>query len=84
MSLQTLIVVLLVSACSSYAAWQLMPQAARQVLAKVLLRAPWPARVGVWLQKVAQARAGCGCSGCDQPPQTPAAQKLVFYPTRRR
>jgi hypothetical protein len=61
-----------------------MPQAARQVLAKVLLRAPWPARFSAWLEKTALAEAGCGCSGCDRAPQTPAAQKLVFYPAKRR
>ncbi len=94
MDFQTAIVILLVSACSAYAVWQLMPQVARKGLAKVFLRAPWPARFAAWLQKVALAEAGCGCSGCDQAlPKLaaqsgkkgePVAQAMVFYPPKRR
>jgi len=87
MTFQTLIVILLVSACSAYAAWQLMPQAARRGLAKALQRAPWPPLFSAWLQKTALADAGCGCSGCDQVPQkagASAAHVLVFHPPKRR
>jgi len=94
MDFQTAIVILLVSACSAYALWQLMPQAARKGLAKIFLRAPWPARFAAWLQKVALAEVGCGCSGCDQAlPKdatqpgkagVPVLQAMVFHPTKRR
>lgn len=76
-----------------YAAWSLMPQAARRVLADGLLRLPLPRLLSGYLKKVAQAAAGCHCSGCDHAtakggpsPRVglAGAQPLVFHPRKRQ
>lgn len=75
-----------------YAAWSLMPQAARRVLADGLLRLPLPRLLSGYLQKVTQASAGCHCSGCDHAPtkggpsprvRLAGAQPLIFHPRKR-
>ncbi len=60
-------VFVLVSACSLYALWVLVPAAARFGLAAWLLRLPgmrltWRVR----LAQVASTPSGCDCSGCDK------------------
>ena len=40
--MQALIVALLVAGCSVYAAWTLMPAAARRAIASMLLKLPLP------------------------------------------
>jgi hypothetical protein len=85
MAFQTLIVAVLVSGCVVYAAWSLMPGAAKRLLAKGLLRWPLPRAVHTRLQTLANAAGGCGCSGCDRAPlKTPAVvgQPLVFHPRK--
>lgn len=93
MLIQTLIVVALVAASFIYAAWHLLPQVARQALARGLLRWPLPKRGSAYLRKVTAAQAGCGCSGCDgASPQSVkpgnaaslAEQTIVFHPYKRR
>ncbi len=95
MVLQSLLVVCLVSACFVYAASQLLPLAARQALARALLRRPLPLFLVHALEKLAQAKSGCGsgCDGCDRSPTRAAlpgtAKKslgriLVFHPDLRR
>ena len=88
--MQLLIVVLLVTACSAYALWTLMPSAARRSLAITLLRLPHlPRRIEARLQKAVQAASGCGCDGCDRSEKKPAASapaqhKITFHPRARR
>ncbi|MEO8058549.1 MAG: DUF6587 family protein [Burkholderiales bacterium] len=88
--MQSLIVILLVLACSTYALWTLMPSAARRSLALTLLRLPkLPHRVEARLQKAAQAASGCGCDGCDRSEKKPAAKApaqhpITFHPRARR
>lgn len=95
MAVQTLIVAALVSACFVYAAWHLMPGAAKRVLARGLLGLPLPLAWRTRLQSTANATGGCGCSGCDRAPlKTPVAavqavnpglvkaQPLVFHPRK--
>ena len=90
--MQSLIVVLLVAACSSYALWTLMPSAARRSLALTLLRLPHlPRRVEARLQKAAQAASGCGCDGCDRSekrsekkPAAPAQHTITVHPRAGR
>jgi hypothetical protein len=93
MALQTLIVSLLVAGCFVYAAWNLMPQAVRRLLACALLRLSLPRSLAAYLQKAAQGSAGCGCSGCDHAPakraspaQAPAPSEHVmqFHPRQHR
>lgn len=73
---QTLITALLVTGCTLYAAWSLMPAAWRRRLASWLLR--WAPRSRT-LQQAARTGGGCGsgddgCSGCSASgPATPAA-----------
>ena len=94
MGIQNLLVVCLVSACFVYAASQLLPLAARQALARALLRWPLPVFLVHVLEKIAQAKGGCGsgCDGCGRSPSRAAlpgaAQKtvervLVFHPRIR-
>jgi hypothetical protein len=88
--MQSLIVVLLVFACSVYALWTLMPTSARRTLALGMLRiAHLPRRVEARLQKSARAASGCGCDGCDRSEKNPAAnaparQTITFHPRTRR
>ena len=97
MGIQNLLVVCLVSACFVYAASQLLPLAVRQALARALLRWPLPVFLVKALEKIAQAKGGCGsgsgCDGCGRSPSRAAlpgaAQKtvervLVFHPALRR
>jgi hypothetical protein len=88
--MQTLIVVVLVSGCSLYALWALMPSSARRTLAITMLRVPHlPRRIEARLNKSAQAASGCGCDGCDRAEKKPAAkaptqQPITFHPRTRR
>ena len=95
MALQSFIVSVLVAGSFIYAAWSLLPQAARRMLAKGLLRWPLPLSLAAFLQQAAQAQAGCHCSGCDRAPanlkktdkrsaaDAATAQPLVFHPRKR-
>ena len=83
-NLQTLIVVLLVSGCSTYAVWSLMPAALRRGAAVMLLRLPMPKLLATRLRKHAEAASGCGCSGCDRAEKKPSvaggtAQPITFH-----
>lgn len=88
--MQSLIVAVLVAACSIYAVWTLMPSGARRALAVVLLRMPHlPRGFTTRLQKAAQAASGCGCDGCDRSDKKPAAkppasQPITFHPRAPR
>ena len=90
--LQTVVVVFLVVACAGYAAWTLMPAAARRGIALPLLKRPLPGFVSRFLRRHADAAGGCGCDGCDRnvgaapPPadRLPAeGVPLVFHPRRK-
>ena len=63
---QTIIVALLVIGCAAYAAWTLMPSAARRVVAQALLKWPLPQSAAAMLQKQLAPQSGCACDGCDQ------------------
>ena len=82
-TLQNLIVALLVPSCAGYAAWKLMPSAARRALAAAMLRmGDLPRPIAARLRRAAQASAGCGCDGCDHAPKTPAAKMPGPQPIR--
>lgn len=92
MDSESLLVFTLVSACFVYAAWTLLPQAARRALSTGLLHLPLPRRWAAYLQKMKQATALCQCSGCEHAPVTSGtpqkagptlAQPLVFHLRRR-
>lgn len=84
--MQTLIVALLVIGCSTYAAWTLMPAAARRVIASSLLKLPLPRAFAAKMRKAATVTSGCGCDGCDHAPaKAPKAQQVVtFHPRPKR
>jgi hypothetical protein len=89
MMFQQLAVAFLVVACSSYAAWTLMPAGARRGIAAHLLKLPLPATIETRLRKLAVAAAGCGCDVCDRStaakPNVGAVQPLTFHrPAPRR
>jgi len=81
---QSLIVALLVTGCSAYAVWTLMPAAPRRVLAGWVLKLPLPALLAAPFERAARAASGCGCDGCDRselkPKPPSAAQPLTFHP----
>ncbi|HEY4068195.1 MAG TPA: hypothetical protein VGM74_14950 [Burkholderiaceae bacterium] len=86
--MQTLIVALVVAACSVYAAWTLMPAAARRALATAMLKLPLPAPFALKMRKAATLSSGCGCDGCDSAPVKstgPKAPQVVnFHPRIKR
>jgi ferrous iron transport protein B len=84
---QSLIVALLVTGCSAYAVWTLMPSAARRTFAGWMLKLPLPALLAAPFERAARAASGCGCDGCDRSELKPkraaeanAAQPLTFHP----
>ena len=85
--MQSLIVALLVMVCSVYAAWNLMPAAARRAIALALLNLPLPNALALHMRTVA-TRASCGgCGGCERAAAASlptAAQVVKFHPRARR
>ena len=64
---QTLIVALLVVACSLRAAWILAPAAVRRAIARTLLAWSLPDSLAAPLRRHArEASDGCACEGCDK------------------
>ena len=85
--MQTLIVAMLVIGCTAYAAWTLMPAAARRAVAASLLKLPLPNTLAAKVRKAATVSSGCGCDGCDRAPvkTAPKAQQVVtFHPRSPR
>jgi len=89
--MQTVVVALIVLACSVYAVWSLLPAAARRGIARNALKLPLPARAASFMQRHASAASGCGCDGCDHAPSAGAKRAaaagprpITFHrPTRR-
>ena len=80
--MQTLIVALLVAGCSVYAAWTLMPAAARRAIASSLLKLPLPEALALRMRKAAAMSSGCGCDSCDHAPAqaaSKATQVVTFH-----
>jgi hypothetical protein len=68
--MQSLIVALIVSGCTAYAVWVLMPQALRRRLALRLQHWPLPRVLAGRVQRAATGPTGCGgCGGCDDKPK---------------
>ena len=85
--MQTWIVALLVVGCTVYAAWTLMPAAARRALASALLELPLPEAFAAKMRRAATVTSGCGCDGCDSAPaKTPpkSQQVVTFHPRAKR
>ena len=86
--MQTLIVALLVIGCASYAAWTLMPTAARRAIASALLKLPLPESFAATMRRAATTSSGCGCDGCDHAPAKTGAPKapqvVTFHPRPKR
>ena len=85
--MQTLIVALLVIGSATYAAWTLMPAAARRAIASSLLKLPLPGAFAAKMRRAATVNSGCGCDGCDHAPAKSAAkaqQVVTFHPRAKR
>jgi hypothetical protein len=90
---QVLLASLLVTACALYAAWVLMPAAARRWFVRGLLAGPLPPAVARALAPYATAPTGCACDGCDRAAPDPSATKaapipgqpapITFFPRRK-
>lgn len=92
MGMQTVVVFLVVAACSGYAVWALAPAAVRRAIALQMLRMPHPRAFNTLLQAAARSNTGCGgCGGCDKiagkaqlaAHATPATHTLQFQPRRK-
>ena len=89
--IQTVAALCLVLGCAVFAAWTLLPAAARRGIAVALLKRPLPGFAARFFQRHAQAASGCGCDGCDRnvaappPADGPSAHgvPLVFHPRRK-
>jgi hypothetical protein len=68
---QWLVVAVLVAGCAMYAAWTLVPAAARRRVATAAMDRHWPFE-RFW-RRHAQAPSGCGCDGCDAASLAPRA-----------
>jgi hypothetical protein len=85
-TMQNLVVALLVIGCSLYAAWALMPAAARRAIASSLLNWRLPVALVTRLQAVVKKSSGCGCDGCDHAPAKAMStakaepQVVTFHP----
>ena len=66
MNAQLMIVSLLVTVCTLYAVWVLMPVVARRYVAQQLIRLPLGQTLKAPLVRAAAAPSGCDCSGCDK------------------
>ena len=81
--MQAFIVAMLVVGCSVYAAWTLMPAAARRAIASMLLELPLPTAFAQRMRKAATVSSSCGCDGCDSAPTKAASkapQVVTFHP----
>jgi len=81
--MQSLIVALIVLACSGYAAWTLMPSAWRRSLALKMLKLSPPESLARMLRKAAQPAGSCGgCSSCGNSAAKPpgdGVHKVSFH-----
>ena len=98
--LQLAVVLVLVLACASYAAWTLMPAVLRRPLALALSRLPLPRAWSMAMKKRSEVSDGCACDGCDKgkgmsqatadgtPSMRPSISggvaPLVFHPRSRK
>jgi hypothetical protein len=76
---QWLVVAALVAGCAVYAAWTLLPAAARRRVATVGVDRHWPFEP-FW-RRHAQAVSGCGCDGCDAAPLSNRAKGDATRPS---
>jgi hypothetical protein len=81
--MQTLIVALIVLACSGYALWTLMPASLRRSLALKLLKLSWPESFERVFRKATQPAGACGgCDSCGDSaakPRSKGAHKITFH-----
>jgi hypothetical protein len=86
MTTQLVVVFLLVSACSLYAVWVLMPTVLRRFVARRLLRLPLGQSLKAPLVRAATASSGCDCSGCDKVVdlKRPAETRPIHFHTKSK
>ena len=96
MIVQTIVVAVVVVACTTYAVWTLMPASARRVLAVALLKLSLPAPLARVMARHAVESSGCACDGCDKSavaagkktaatgPVPGGVAPIVFHPRLRK
>jgi hypothetical protein len=83
MAAQSLVVAVIVVVCATYAAWTLMPAAARRSLATLLLKLALPERMARPLRKALAPAGGCGgCDSCGDQAAPPAKVKTITFHRR--
>jgi hypothetical protein len=80
---QSLVVALVVASCTVYAAWRLLPAAARRGIATALLGLPLPEGIARFMRKHSVAAGGCACEGCDHAAPKPESGVHVIVFQRR-
>ena len=84
---QNLVVALLVLVCSAYAAWTLMPAAARRAIASRVLKWSLPVMLQQPFQKAMKPPGACGgCDNCGdaRPAVKSAAKPIRFHRMTKR
>ena len=83
---QSLVVALIVLACTVYAAWTLMPAAARRAMAAAMLKLSLPDVLARPFRQATQSGSGCGgCDSCgDAGAKSPTAVQTVTIHRRVR
>jgi len=80
--MQSVVVGLIVVVCATYAAWTLMPSAARRGVATLVLKLALPDRLARPFRKTLSTAGGCG--GCDSCGDAAAAAKIKPVTFHRR
>ena len=80
MDAQSFVVALIVMGCSAYAAWSLMPAAARRAIAARVLRLSLPKLLARPFAKALKPPSACGgCDNCGDEAVKPAVQTVKFH-----
>ncbi len=79
MNAQSLVVALIVVACTGYAAWTLMPAALRRSVAGVVLKLSLPEVMARPFRRALQTSGGCGgCDSCGDA-KAPSVKTVKFH-----
>ena len=78
--METVLVMLIVAGCTGYAAWTLMPTAARRALVDAAARLP---RLQRLLRRGATGAACGGCGGCETTPSAAVQTKPILLHRRQ-
>jgi hypothetical protein len=80
MAAQSIVVALIVVACTAYAAWTLMPAVARRALATRVLKLSLPERLARPFRRALGPSSACGgCDSCGDTAEAPKVKPVIFH-----